>query len=177
MAIANIVARGIGFSPGSVKFIVTHGFTSAAVTDHRAESIMDAVVSAVTGLTTTGTNVYRGRAYPIEVSKLPALVVWQGDDATVSEHMGDEVISLLEVNIDAIVREPSTQIDTTLNLIREEITVALMADYTLGLNYVAGIMEQSADEPDILGDGDAPHAQMRTNWGVTYLHSRTNPAN
>ena len=28
MAIANIIARGIGFSPGSVKFIVTHGFIS-----------------------------------------------------------------------------------------------------------------------------------------------------
>lgn len=26
MAIKNIIARGIGFSPGSVKFIVTHGF-------------------------------------------------------------------------------------------------------------------------------------------------------
>lgn len=27
MAVANIIARGIGFSPGSVKFIVTHGFS------------------------------------------------------------------------------------------------------------------------------------------------------
>ena len=26
MAIKNIIAKGIGFNPGSVKFIVTHGF-------------------------------------------------------------------------------------------------------------------------------------------------------
>ncbi len=31
MAIKDIIARGIGFSPGSVKFIVTHGFGAPAV--------------------------------------------------------------------------------------------------------------------------------------------------
>lgn len=32
MAIKNIIARGIGFSPDSVKFIPTHGFGSSAAT-------------------------------------------------------------------------------------------------------------------------------------------------
>lgn len=31
MAIKDIIARGIGFSPGSIKFIVTHGFISGVV--------------------------------------------------------------------------------------------------------------------------------------------------
>ena len=31
MAVKDIIARGIGFSPGSIKFIVTHGFASAAI--------------------------------------------------------------------------------------------------------------------------------------------------
>lgn len=31
MAIKNIIARGIGFSPGSVKFIITHGFAALIV--------------------------------------------------------------------------------------------------------------------------------------------------
>lgn len=30
MAVKSIIARGIGFSPGSVKFIVTAGFLAAA---------------------------------------------------------------------------------------------------------------------------------------------------
>jgi len=30
MAIKNIIAKGIGFSPGSVKFIPTHGFIAGA---------------------------------------------------------------------------------------------------------------------------------------------------
>jgi hypothetical protein len=31
MAIQNIIAKGIGFSPGDTHFIVTHGFTSSSV--------------------------------------------------------------------------------------------------------------------------------------------------
>ena len=31
MAIKDIVARGIGFTPGAVNFIVTHGFTVGVV--------------------------------------------------------------------------------------------------------------------------------------------------
>ena len=45
MATKPIVARGIGFSPGSVKFIVTHGFVGAVVTLTQAD--LDAVANAV----------------------------------------------------------------------------------------------------------------------------------
>ena len=31
MAIANIICKGVGFDPGSTKFIPTHGFDSTAV--------------------------------------------------------------------------------------------------------------------------------------------------
>lgn len=158
-------------------WLMNLGFAGGGVAQpHRVESIMNAIVAASTGLTTTGANVFRATAYPVQVSDVPALLIWQGEDSTQTEMIGDEVISLLEVHIDAVVRESSAQIDTTLNLIREEITVALMADYTLGLVYVAGIMEQSADEPELSGDGDSPIAQMRTNWDVTYQHSRTDPS-
>ena len=158
-------------------WILNLGFAGGGIAPpHRAESIMEAIVAAATGLTTTGANVYRARVYPLEISDIPALLIWQGEDSAETELLGDEVISLLEVHIDAIVREPTTQIDTTLNKIREEVTVALMADYKLGLAYVAGIMEQSADEPELSGEGDSPIAQMRTNWNVTYQHSRTDPS-
>lgn len=31
MAIKNIIAKGVGFSPGDTHFIVTHGFTAGSV--------------------------------------------------------------------------------------------------------------------------------------------------
>ena len=150
------------------------GIAFAAPHIHRAETIMDAIVTAVTGLTTTGSNVSRARTYPVGAS-LPAVVVFQANDQALTQLIAGDVTSLLSVSIDALAREPSTQIDTKLNLIREELNVALMADYTLGLAYVEGIEEQGADEPDMSDNGDASITQMRMNYEVTYHHSRTNP--
>lgn len=151
---------------------LTH--VSAAIL-HRAELIMDAVVAAVTGLTTTGSNVYRARAYPIEVDDLPAIVVIQGADTIGFELLSDLRVSKLRVNLDAIAREPTAQLGATLNKIREEITVALMADYKLGLDYVDGCFEQGAEEP-VLDSGDAPTGRLRSVWEVTYERARTDPS-
>ena len=43
---------------------------------HVRQSIRDNVVTVVTGLTTTGTNVFRSRVYPLGENKLPALCVY-----------------------------------------------------------------------------------------------------
>ena len=47
---------------------------------HRAEQILAAVQTAVTGLASTGTNVDRGRADDIPAEKCPALRVAMGAD-------------------------------------------------------------------------------------------------
>ena len=176
MAVANIIARGIGFSPGSVKFIVTHGFSIASGL-HHAESIMQAIVAAATDLATTGARVYRGRAYAVPAADSNAIRIWQGDDDSITQFVGDGVVSLLSVSLEAVASEATAQIDTTLNAIREEVTVALMADYTLGLAYVESVLEVGADEPEISGDGDSPRASMKMDWQVIYHHSRANPTN
>ena len=43
---------------------------------HARQSIRDNVVTAVTGLSTTGTNVFRSRVYPLGENKLPALCIY-----------------------------------------------------------------------------------------------------
>ena len=43
---------------------------------HARQSIRDNVVTTVTGLSTTGTNVFRSRVYPLGEYKLPALCVY-----------------------------------------------------------------------------------------------------
>jgi len=43
---------------------------------HVRQSIRDNVVTAVTGLSTTGSNVFRSRVYPLGTNKLPALCVY-----------------------------------------------------------------------------------------------------
>ena len=144
---------------------------------HRAETIMAAVVTAVTGLATTGARVFRGRAYAVQPAELPCLLVWADADPAEPVQSQDRVQSNLVVNIDAVVREVSAQVDTRLNLIRKEITVALAADYRLGLGFVHEIEEVGAAEPEIAGEGDAAVASMRLEWTVKYTRGRTDPAN
>ena len=43
---------------------------------HVRQSIRDNAVTAVTGLSTTGSNVFRSRVYPLGTNKLPALCVY-----------------------------------------------------------------------------------------------------
>ncbi len=57
---------------------------------HRAESILDAIETAVTGLTTTGANVKRGIVWP--VNAFPAIrVIKRADLAD-----GDSVVDVLQ---------------------------------------------------------------------------------
>jgi len=99
---------------------------------HVRQSIREAVVTAVTGLTTTGSNVFATRVRPVSATNLPCLLVY----AT------DEVISLENGTLDAPMRtitvrvsgavEANFDIDDTLDDIAEEVETALGADITRG---------------------------------------------
>ena len=145
---------------------------------HRAEIIMQAVTAKISGLATTGENVFRGRAGPddLQAGELPALLVWQGEDDIVSDLMHGEVVSRLTVTIEAQARAAATQIDTVLNAIREEVTVALAADVSIGLGFVHDLAEDGADAPEI-DAGNAVAGRLAMNWVVTYQRNRANPAN
>lgn len=52
------------------------------MSDHIRKQIRDAAVAALTGLATTGANVFSGRISPLRESERPALIVFlTGDDA------------------------------------------------------------------------------------------------
>lgn len=141
---------------------------------HRAETIIDTVKTRVTGLATTGTRVFRGRGYPLQEADLPALLLYMGADDVIGDLSAALLDCQLQVHVDAVVKT-TAQVDTTLNLIREEVTIALQADHTQGLAFVIDTAEQGADEPDISNDGEQPAGSLRTRWLISYRRSRTNP--
>lgn len=143
---------------------------------HRAEQIMAAVHAAVTGLLTTGANAVRARGDSVAIDAVPALSVWQGVDTVESELSHNQQICTLEINIDAVVAEVATLTDTALAQIRAEVTVALAADYTLGLDFVYSIREVQADDPEPVGEGDRPASRQRLRWEATYRRSRIDPS-
>lgn len=142
---------------------------------HRAESIIDAVVTKVTGLATTAARVYRGRSYALDSTNLPCLLIYLGPDEPLSKLYQDKVDSLLTIYVESRVKSPTAQIDETLNTIREEVTIALQADYTQGLGYVIDTIEGDVDAPEIVATTDQPVGAMRMAWQFHYRRSRTNP--
>lgn len=139
---------------------------------HRAENIMDAVVTTLTGLTTTDTRVERGRIYSVETA--PALTIEMGQDF-VDREASDFVNAnrQLVVKIIAYVKANSEP-DSVLNTIREEVYNALIADRTLGAT--AGVIDiwlDSDDEPELSGESDQAIAKQQLNYVVKYRHSYT----
>lgn len=136
---------------------------------HKAETLMAAVQVLVTGLTTTGSNVERGRAYPHD--NFPALSLSQGANMPLNNSFPVQD-SELTVNIEAHVRSDTA--DTDLNLITREVFVAVMADRTVGGNAI-DIRWTGDAEPVESGEGDKPIATKLINFMIHYRHSYTDP--
>lgn len=144
--------------------------------DHRAEQILAAVQTSVSGLATTGSNVERGRADDIPAAKTPALRVAMGDDSIVDPWAHALLDSELDVSLYVLVHDAATNVETLLNLVRKEVNVALVADHTLGLAFVHAIVEIGARKPNLSGDLAKPAAAMELQYRVKYRRSRTDPS-
>lgn len=145
------------------------------MTDHRVESIVAAVQTAVTGLTTTSTRVFRGRVYALQAAQMPGLLIYMGGDRRIqqlSQVLEDWELTLF---IESRVKTVSAQLDTELNKIRREVTIALNASYTLGLSYVIDTSEGEAAAPELSGEGEQPAAAHKLTWFVRYRRSRADP--
>ena len=137
---------------------------------HLAESILSAFELALTGLSTTGANVARGRAYAVPI--FPALSIFKGSDvASDREDTLDVIVREMLVNVDIHIQATGNP-ETALNAIAAEVFAAVNLDYTLGLNYVFDCALVGDDEPEIEGSQDLPVARMRTSYLITYEHSK-----
>lgn len=144
---------------------------------NRAENILATVVTTLTGLTTTGSYVYRGRTYELPDTTTEALLVYLGPDNPRSDGGSSSwtfIDSDLTINVEAVVKSSSDQVDTVLNLIRHEVQQALYADYTQGLSYVINTTEGPAI-PDLSGETDQMVGRLRMEWAFQYRRYRITP--
>lgn len=145
---------------------------------HKAEQIIVAVVAKLTGLASTGANVFRGRVYELPETSLPALRIFQGTDRAAIDGGSSSfryLDSEISVRVEAVAKTSATQIDTLLNQIRKEVTVALQADVTQGLSFVMDTSEGMADI-DLDGEGDRPTGVLKMEWSILYRRLRTDPS-
>ncbi len=144
--------------------------------DHRAEQIAAAVTLNLTGLATTGNNVFRSRAQPIARTKLPALVIRLIGEDIVDESVAGQMRRDLTIAVHAYVRSGTDSgVETTLNQIRKEVTIALQADHTQGLSFVIDTNEEAV-EYEITEEGEQTVGLVKTDIVIGYRTSRADPS-
>lgn len=135
---------------------------------HVRKSIRDNITTTLTGLTTTGSNVFQTRFYPLAEAKLPALAIYTKSETTEygTVHVPRTQIRTLDVTVEAYV-SGNTNVDNTLDTIATEVEEALATDLTRGGN--AKETKVISFDADFSGDGENPVGIGRFAIEVVYV--------
>ena len=98
---------------------------------HLRRQIRQAIVTKLTGLTTTGSKVFASRMWPLSLDDLPGLIVYANSENIQRLEIGVQNTQLrnLEISIDAIAK--GTTAETVLDTICVEVEEAMAVDKKL----------------------------------------------
>jgi len=138
---------------------------------HARQQIRQQLVTTLTGLATTGSNVVASRVYDIATSKLPSLAIY-----TLSEDLGEESANkqmrLLDVVVE--VREKaSSNLDNALDAIGAEVEDALFASGDTTLNGKCKHFNYDGLEISLSGDAEQPIGLMTMRFIAQYRVDKT----
>ena len=141
---------------------------------HIRQQIREQVGTTLTGLTTTGTNVFQSRVYPLSDSSMPALVIYSKAEtsciSTIGTGLGiDRVMTL---TIEAYVKANLT-FDDTIDTICAEVETAMGNDPKL--NGKARFSYLESTDIDYDGDGENPVGYATMNYVVEYRTAQNAP--
>jgi hypothetical protein len=138
---------------------------------HIRKLIRDNIETTLTGLSTTGSNVFASRVYPIQSAKMPGLCIYTSSETieaqTIKPPRG--LIRSLEVSVEAYVE--SATADDVLDTIAAEIEAAMTTDLTRGGN--AKDTRLVSFEADFAGEGERPVVVGRFIFEIVYSTQET----
>ena len=144
--------------------------------NHLRRQIRERIVSDVTGLSTTGSNVFQSRAYPIEESKLPCLLVFDSEESVEIRSMGAirGITSELTVNIEGYCQggDGETVMDT-LAAIQKEVQIAMQAD--IDINSLARDSYLTSADASVNAEATKPTGSVRMTYLVIYQYLENAP--
>ena len=142
--------------------------------NHVRQQIREYFGTTLTGLTTTGSNVYESRVYTLQEDTLPSLVIYTKSESSEPIVIGtDRVMSReLSVVVEAYCKATSN-FDDTIDTISKEVEEAIAADRTLG-----GLAKDTyveSTEIEYTGDGEQPVGYVTLTFLTNYYVQETNP--
>ena len=142
--------------------------------NHLRRQIRERAATTLTGLTTTGSNVFQSRVYPMESAGLPGLCIYTTDEAIEIQSMGGtrNVSRDLTLIVEGYATD-SANVDDTLDQIGKEIEIAMSGDITL--NDLAQDSYLSSVEITLSGDGSTGIGKITHSYTVVYQTAENAP--
>jgi hypothetical protein len=144
------------------------------VANHIRQQIREYFGTTLTGLSTTGSNVYESRVYPIENTKLPALVIYTKSETSEPIVIGTDRVMSRELSV--IVEgyaKATTNFDDTIDTISKEVEQAIAADRTLDGKAKDTYLEST--EIEFNGEGEKPLGYVSLTFLTNYYVKEKNP--
>ena len=140
---------------------------------HLRQSISERIAKYVTGISTTGSNVFQSRVYPVEDGSLPCLLVYTtSEESEVTEIASPRPMTrFLNVTVQGVVG--ATTPDDTLDTISKEVEVALAGD--VSINNLANNSFLSSTTIEFNAEGAKPIGTVMLNYIVEYRNVDNNP--
>lgn len=142
--------------------------------DHIRQQIREQFATQITGLTTTGSNVFQSRVYNLEAGDLPAVIVYTKSEDSEPDTLGTNRILIRNLSLvcECYVKAVANY-DDTLDTISKEIETAIAADATL--DGLAKDVFIESTEIDYNGDGEKPVAVATLTFDVMYETREQSP--
>ena len=141
---------------------------------HVRQQIREQVGTTLTGLTTTGSNVFQSRVYPLENTNLPCLLIYTKTESSEPVDIGTNrpMQRELSLAVECYVKATSN-FDDTIDTIAEEVEKAISADPTLSSK--AKDTYLASTDIDFTAEGEKPLAFMTLTFNVEYYTQEQNP--
>ena len=142
--------------------------------NHLRRQIRERAATTLTGLTTTGSNVFQSRVYPMESAGLPGLCIYTTEETVEMQSMGGtrHVSRDLTLIVEGYATD-SANVDDTLDQIGKEVEIAMSGD--IKLNNLAQDSYLSSVEITLSGDGSTGIGKITHSYIVVYQNAENAP--
>ena len=142
---------------------------------HARQLIREAIATAVTGLTTTGTDVFTNRVHPYGDDDLPNISIYAAREPETVEddgEMGPYQLRILPIDIVARVKT-TTELDDQLDDICAEVETALTGSATV--KALVKDIRLISTEISLDGEGEKPVGSASMVWQIIYRVDGSGP--
>jgi len=134
--------------------------------DHAHKQIRGAIVTALTGLTTSGSRVYANRLYPLSDTDVPALRIYLDEEEASAQtiHLPMTLERTVRLVVECVAKATSA-LDDTVDLMSKEVEIALAAGVTVSGVLLVPVYSGSEFDDEI---SDKPVAAKRLRFDLTF---------